>query len=163
MTFKLAKKNAFILSTFILMLSYNATAAMRVIEVNKPYFYKNLPVIGICELNAESKTLNNRVGRLCTNPTGIPGYYVLMAEKNTLVRVTISSKTSAYPELNFVPSGVISNDLNDKKLFSDGKVEIINSGNSGDIHIYVGGEMVASSRLNGATKYNIDFDIAFEL
>lgn len=157
---RMRKLNLFIIC--VLLFSTKLHASMKVLEMNPPRFNKLMPVYGTCELDVVTKKLINHTGKLCTAALGQPGYYILVAEKNTLVRITINKKESPHSGFDYSPKGIIKNDLNEEVVFSHGTVTIINSGNSGDIHIYVGGEVVAQSRLSGATKYNVEFDIDFE-
>jgi hypothetical protein len=112
---------------------------------------------GSCYLDAETETLYRLSGNFCPNSfaKGFRAEHVLIADPNT--EFLIKFKTANVPEAGLVyePDGVFVVDgLADVPINADSS-QVINTGSSGTITMYVGGTLTSS--INQPPSFNYSY------
>ena len=109
--------------------------------------------IGSCIMAFDTGLFTNDFTHLCPARPGTPGFYYIVAPKNTLMRVTLPTYTHPDNYYSFVPKGEINNRDGVKKTVNANTTAIIDSGTSGVLELRVGGTLNVLSHLSPSTDY----------
>ena len=119
------------------------------------------PLIGRCQMDPTTGVVTNLVGNLCANVGNTSrGFYRIVAEKNTLMRVTVNYRLDSGDGFSFIPEGKITSS-EWQSTISAGSFIDIDSGPTGWIDINVGGQLIFNSPPTPGSSYSIDFDIEY--
>jgi len=118
------------------------------------------PLTGRCSMDHLTGTVINVLGDNCKNIDTSRGLYRIVAEKNTLIRVTVFSRLNLGDGIEFRPSGTISSS-EWSTVISPGSFIDIDSGPSGWIDITLGGQLLLHSPQAPGSEIAVDFNIEY--
>jgi hypothetical protein len=140
----------------------DALAAPYIVETSTTSFGDQIvPSLGACDLAYDTSVLSNSSGAICSAATGSRGHYKVYAAPNTTVRIVVKPHNNSGDGVVFFPEGVIFSDSTPAISYLDNNTTNIDSGTSGIVEIYVGGNLTLVSKPSVSTSYNFTYEIDF--
>lgn len=132
-----------------------------IVKIQDLDFIDVLPVAGDCNIHVDTGILT---GSLCAGGSGAignVGHYRITADPGKTITITIRSKSDTGDGVIVMPSGKIKTDSAADVIFSADSAVNIDSGVSGEIHIYIAGRLTFTSNKAFGTIYSVEHDIEF--
>ena len=154
------KKKIRVCSLFLLAI-FHFQAHSAFVEIERLDFTGVLPYVGSCSIDVDSGILS---GTICIGggtSVGEVGHYRITATPNTTVNIIVSSKTDDGDGIAFSPSGKISTDSAADVNFFANIAKNIDSGVSGEIDIFIAGQLTLTSVQNFGTAFSPNIEIEY--
>ncbi|MFT4928201.1 MAG: hypothetical protein ACI8WB_004320 [Phenylobacterium sp.] len=153
----------FPLMALMVMATSSVQAAPYIVQASNTSFGSQIiPLTGACEMAFDTSILTNTAGNLCTTgSTGSRGHYKVYAAPSTTVRIVVRPHNNSGDGVVFAPDGVVFSDSTAAIAFVEHGTTNIDSGVSGIVEIYVGGELTLVSKPTTSTSYNFTYDIDY--
>jgi hypothetical protein len=125
--------------------------------VQEIHFGTVQPVSGSCSMTRETALVSAHQGQfICILPQDAKnGHYTITANSNKIVQIKIPPNLDDGNDIIFNPNVILKSDVENKVIYNNAEFQTIHSGTSGNIDIYMGGEITVS------TTYSLGKTVTF--
>jgi hypothetical protein len=158
---KVKIKNKIRLYIFLVLAVVQFQTHSAILEIKKLDFISVLPIVGSCSIDVDSGLLTGTICAGASGAVGDVGHFRITTTPSTVVNIVVYSKSDNGDGIVLNPSGKISTDsAADVTFFANNGINV-NSGTSGEIDIYIGGQLTLTSTKNFMAEYTPSMEIEY--